>query len=284
MFISKPSSEAKERVATYASKPYNSDDLDAAVCAVQSDQLSVPLAALVFGIPQSTLRDHVQLAQQGQMAKPVGHPRQLSRADELGIVKWVQLRALLRFPADRRAIMEACARVAKFRGHSFKDSKGNETAQPSEHWFNDFRQRHKGNLHFRRGTKLKSGQVALSRKEFEQTYDAISELCKTYNIQPCDMWNFDECGFDKGIGEKQKLAGPPDMARFQFFSKFTAHVTIGTAINAEGDRMDPMFIFKGNPDSAHAKDAAQGMLAGLGQSRPVVAWTGELEVTFSCSL
>lgn len=258
--------------AVCSNKQYDAEDLEAAVSAVLADTYNLSLAALIFNIPYSTLRDHVENARQGKFARGVGHPRQLSLADERGLVAWVQLRALLRFPVSKEDALLAAAKLAKHRGAPFRHANGTESDVPSDHWFGDFKRGHPG-MKFRRGTKLKAAQAALTREDLNAAYDLLEQLRAQYGVQPCDIWNFDECGFDRAIGEKEKVLGPADMQRLQFFTKYQGHVTIGTAINAAGDRMDPLYIFMGSPLADHDKEAAEGMLAGLGADKPAICWT-----------
>jgi hypothetical protein len=269
--------------AILPSKRYDDEDMEAAVTAVLASELrpslkmAESLAALIWNIPRSTLHDHVALAKDGQIARSVGHPKQLSESDSQGIVAWTQLRALLRFPVSSDDVKIVAANIAKKRGNPFRDVRGNESVMPSDHWFRDFKYDYPG-IKVRRGTKVKAAQVELTAEEIQQTYDILEELRSKFDIPRSDVWNFDECGFDRAIGEKEKLIGPPNMARIQFFQKFSAHVTIGTAINAAGDRMDPFYIFKGSPNSSHDKDAAERMLAGLGADRPGICWTSTLSL------
>lgn len=246
--------------------------MDAAVAEVQSGT-KIALAAFMNRVPESTLRDYLRSVELGRTPRPVGHPRQLTEADERAIVNWTQLRALLRFPVSKDEILERAAAIAKKRGNPFRHSNGEESDRPSEHWWEQFRDRHKGQVKYKRGSKLKAAQAELTREVLDQTYDLVADLCKEYGIAERDVWNFDECGFDRALGEKEKVLGPANMQRFQFFQKFAEHVSIGTAINAAGERMDPFFIFQGRETSSHEKAATNRMLAGLGSFRPGIAWT-----------
>ena len=228
----------------------------------------------MFGVPESTLRDNIKLAESCTVARSVGHPTQLSAADERGLVAWSQLRSLLRFPLSKYEVMASAACIAKTRGNPFRNASG-EGAKPlpSEHWWTAFKRRHKGQIRVSRGSKLKAAQAELTRKDLDDTYDIVRDLCAKYNIGPGDVWNYDEVGFDKAVGEKEQLVGSVNQDRIQFFTKFSGHVTVGTAISAAGERLDPFFLFKGSPDSSHEKDAAELMLAGLRSFRPGIAWT-----------
>jgi len=273
--------------AILPTKRYDDEDMEAAVIAVlasemrESQKMTASLASLIWNIPRSTLHDHIVLAKKGQLARPVGHPKQVSESDSQGIVAWTQLRALLRFPVSSYDVKIVAANIAKKRGNPFRHVNGMESVLPSDHWFRDFKADYPG-IKVRRGTKVKAAQIELTSEHLQQTYDILEELRTKFDIPPGDIWNFDECGFDRAVGEKEKLIGSPNMARIQFFQKFSAHVTIGTAINADGARMDPFYIFKGSPNSSHDKEAAEGMLAGLGGDRPGICWTSTLSHLFEC--
>ena len=251
--------------------------MEAAVAAVLAKQFSLALAAMIFKIPPSTLRDHVSSENKQEQSHSVGRPTQLSAADELSLLRWIQLRARLRFPASKSQILKSAAAIAKQRGTPFSTP----TGKPSKKWFSRFKKQYRDEYNMVKPSKIKSGQAGLTRETINEAYDLFEQCCEEYGIAPDDLWNFDETGFDKVTGGRKKRAKDAKMQRAEFLATFSEHVTLGAAASATGVRTPPFFLFKGNPQSEHAKDAAAEMLKGTESTGAAYAWTGNILCIFT---
>jgi len=85
-----------------STKRYSADALAAAVFAVKWKELSMHAAAREYGVPRSTLIDHVADRHLG----PVGRGTDLTPEDETHLVAYINHRASVGLPATRWFIKE----------------------------------------------------------------------------------------------------------------------------------------------------------------------------------
>jgi hypothetical protein len=244
-------------------------NLRAAVAAVTSGQFSLGLAAVMFKIKKSTLHDHVQAFQQGHsLGSRPGPKGNVALDDQLVMVRWAQLRDLLRFPVSAKQIRATAGQIAAKRGTPFKYGKA------SRRWFNAFAARWKHEFDMTKPSKLKSGQSALTAENLKEAYDIFERINAEYGLKSTDWWNFDEVGFDRVIGGRAKRAKSKSKTRCEFFMPFTDHVTIGAAIRADGARLPPFYIFSGSAGGDHSADIEAQLLKGTEETGAGITWTG----------
>ncbi len=80
---------------------WSAEHLDAAVCAVQRDGVSIRRAAITYGLPKSTLYDHVS-GKVSRLAKPGPKPY-LSEEEEEGLVNFLVKCAQIGYPQHSNA-------------------------------------------------------------------------------------------------------------------------------------------------------------------------------------
>lgn len=261
-------------------RPYARDDLKRAVAGVTSKAFSLAFAAVLFRIPASTLRDHVAAAQRGEaISDRPGPGGKVSVDDQAVIVRWAQLRALMRFPVSPKQMRACAGKIAAARGTPFKHGVA------SRKWYRKvFYPKWKQELDAVKPSKIKPGQCALTMESLQETYDVFVRLNEEYGLQQSDWYNFDEVGFDKVAGGKGKRLKGKKQSRCEFFQPFTEHVTIGATIRADGARLPPFYLFKGSPTADHDADVAALMMKDTEDTGAGYTWTGRCSHAFGAHL
>jgi len=95
-----------------STKKYSADALAAAVSAVKRKELSMHAAAREYGIPRSTLIDHVA----GRHLGPVGRRTDLTPEDETHLVAYINHMDSVGLPATRWLIKQKVGMMVKSYG------------------------------------------------------------------------------------------------------------------------------------------------------------------------
>lgn len=251
-------------------KKYTPDDLRRAAFAVANDVFTLGVAACLYNIPVNTLKDHVEAVKSGRVIRPRGGPDgKVPLDDQAILVRWAQLRALLRFPVSPKQLRVCAGKFAAANHTPFK------RGPASRNWYNRvFWPKWKHELQSVKPSKIKPGQCALTPETLQQTYDIFVRLNEEYGLTAADWYNFDELGFDKVVGGKGKRLKGRLQSRCELFQPFTEHVTIGATIRADGARLPPYYIFMGSPTADHQADVEAQLLKGTEGTGAACTWTG----------
>ena len=79
----------------------------------------------------------------------------------------------------------------------------------------------------------------------DEFYNDLMALILEHGLKASQIWNLDETGIDRA-GAKSKVAVAADAKDAPGVIQVTKeHISIVTAVCANGDKMPPLFIFKG---------------------------------------
>lgn len=112
-----------------------------------------------------------------------------------------------------------------------------------DHWLKRFLQRHpKYHRRSRRALDLERLQ-AHDKSAIERWFQSYHDIIQRYGITPQDIWNFDETGFQIGVGKDQYIiTREPKKRIFSGAKTNRESVTIIGAVNAMGSVISPLII------------------------------------------
>ncbi len=225
--------------------------------AVQTQNMSIAAAAQAYNVKQSTLSDFVRC---GGVRKPPGAPAAHPEVEEV-LVKWMGVCASLGWPQTRRSIEFKAAQLAKASGKPFEGPELNSVPQPSRNWWQAFKRRHRDAFRMRQANKRKYVQAAAAtRANLDVFYQLLSAKIDELKLDASRVWNADESGLDRLGTGKGQVAVPVGMKHPEVLqSDWKEHVSIMTAIRADGKAMVPMFIFLGTEGVRQKSNFLEGI-------------------------
>lgn len=179
----------------------------------------------------------------GVASRSTRHPTHtaLTPIQEAGVCRYL----------DHMDELGASARVSAIRGAAnsiLRDDCDDPTAPPKvgRDWPTNFLKRHPEYL------KIKQKPISLARKQaqdpeaLQDWYNRLDSVIEKYEIQPEDMWNFDETGFNIGVS-REKTIVTRDRRRRSFLASAENrdHATLLETVSAVGDSIPPIIILAG---------------------------------------
>ena len=235
-------------------KPYDKKALDDAVQAVRSGECSLRKAALHYGIPKSTVQDHVHgNVQEGRSA---GRQTALPAELELQMASKIQDAAEKGFGISRAQLAIRAARVATLSGVQTPWVNG----IPGKDWIDGFRKRHKLNLYQPIALSSIRSRI-LNKPKVQEYFNDLENLMDRLELKskPHCVWNMDET--------HSSLTHKPGKVLSQRGSRNVPgrvgndrdSVSVLCCINAAGGTVPPLCIVKGKtPRCLNAYDTTRG--------------------------
>ena len=222
---------------------WNEEDMEQAIQHARRHS-NVKATAVQFGIPVSTLRDHLSGKVPAKGAK-VGHPTALSEAQEREIVETCLLFAEWGFGLGRReveSILETFLKATKqknpFRGDS-----------PGEGWWSGFMRRHP-ELSQRKPQQLQMVRAKASCEEvithwFGVCLGPVLEKLQLVGKPEC-IFNVDESGFPlswtpRSVLTKRGQKSPQALVA----GSGRENITVQACASASGQLLPPYIVYKG---------------------------------------
>ena len=238
-------------------KLWSDESLQKAVAAVEKGEDSIRHAANEYGLPHSTLHDHISgKVQYG--AKP-GHDPYLTAEEEEEVINFL-LNAHVGYPHTRKQIMALVQDIVDRKGIKTTISCG---------WWNRF-QKQNPRISLRIAAPLSHVQAMASDKEsLNRYFDVLEKTLKDNKIfnNPCRIFNCDETGIPMGPSSLKVIDqfGAKDPTYPTNSSK--AQVTVLACSCASGYALPPFVIF--NRKLLHpelTKGEVPGTLYGLSET------------------
>jgi hypothetical protein len=265
-------------------RKYSPAQLAGAVAAVLCGSSLREASRDYFGVPSSTISDHVQLARAGEVAGAVGRPSLLALSDEYSYVAWVLRHGDYGLHLTRAAMKAKAQQIAEQRGLSFRGRLG----LPSNNWFKGLRKRHP-DLKMAKPKLRKSSEArAASLPNVQRWFDTLADVYAKYNVQPEQLFNVDETGFDRLGQSNAPVAMRADSKAVPVVvnSGWTEHITFIGAVSAAGHIVAPFFVFKGAEGHIPAQNWISEAVPGSSfvQTRERVAVANRVDVAHSLCL
>lgn len=249
---------------------YTPAQLAAAVYDHLHKNLTLEEAAELHQVPVSTVADHARKERKGERVKRAGSPTTLTFAEELAIVSWCLAMAALGFPASKTTVRNKASQIAAKRGKSFRSRSG----RAGQKWWIGFRRRWKTQLTIRKPSRATREHSAFTRCELDSWYERLWAVIQEHSIKPEDIWNLDETGLEQKGGRERVLVAAGARHAKATLTELREHVTILSCIRSNGQRLPPLWLFKGKEGADVSARTKRNVMTGC-EKGATYARTGE---------
>lgn len=220
------------RPLTY--KSWNKSSITTAVTAVATGQMSQRRAAEEFGIPRSTLGDHVR----GRVLPGAksGNPKYLSDQEEVELSRFLLKCSSVGFPRSRKDVLAIVQRACNSKGREVNVTHG---------WWESYLKRHP-ELALRTAASVSAARAKASDPEVISTYFDMLEKCLVeYDLldKPAQIFNLDESGMPLEHLPPKAVCMKGTRNPLCITSGNKAHITVVACVNAAGWCIPPMIIW-----------------------------------------
>ena len=211
--------------------------MDLALREIADGKMTYRKASIAYGIPKSTLHDHV--SGKVKAGAGVGVPKYLTDEEEDEVVRWLEGCAIVGCAKSIREVRVVVgAIVAK--------KLGVECTSVSHGWWDRFRQWHP-HLTMRAGEALAYRRaVASSPETIKNYFDQLEEILVSNSLYNCPsrIYNIDESGFplQHRPGKRIGVRGQKHVVVNTSGDK--TQITVLACVRADGCYMPPMVVFK----------------------------------------
>ncbi|CAG5039045.1 unnamed protein product [Parnassius apollo] len=222
---------------------WTENQLKAALEAVQKGKMSQRKAAATFNVPRRTLRNHIK---SGSTKKIIGRTPVLNKTQEKDLCKRVIRLAQVGLPLTSKIVRKQAYEFCKANSipNSFNDNKN----IAGKKWLKNFVKRNP-EISLRRAQLMNPARAQkLNKYIVQQHFNAIKTIYEDLNIcnHPERLYNMDEKGCRLTIHHQHKVFAAKGTKRVHFVAQEHAeNVTIAMCVNAAGNSVPPMVIFKG---------------------------------------
>lgn len=215
-------------------KCWNEENMSRAVAAVLKCGISVRKAALMYGIPKSTLGDRISgrvLA--GSKSGPL---RYLSEQEEEELISFIKGCAEIGYPKTVKDILALVQQVLASRGVDREVTYG---------WWEGFRKRHP-DLSLRiPSTISKARALATDRASLDHYFDLLEETILENNLKdkPGQIYNLDETGMPLDPKSLKTIHSCGDKNPYTVSSGRKSQMSVLACVSASGQCIPPMVIW-----------------------------------------
>jgi len=117
-----------------------------------------------------------------------------------------------------------------------------------QNWVKRFLQRQNARIKIKKSRNVPIARItAMSTSRIAPWFDQLTNVIHQYNLTSSRIYNMDETGFQEGESSIKKVVGSRAIKGAQFgCSTNTAWISIIECICANGTRLHPTIIFKGD--------------------------------------
>ena len=223
----------KSRPVKY--KQWSEVSMREAINAVNLQGMSVAKAAVLHGIPRTTLSDH-KLGYVLPGSKP-GRPTLLSSSEEQDLVDFLLHSAAIGYARTRNDVILMVERMMLKRGEQRELSGG---------WWNSFVKRHP-EVGLRTPATLSISRArASSRDVIDSYFNVLEEILKGAGLtdSPSLIFNMDETGFPLDPKPAKTIHRRGETNPYTVSSGSKAQVTVVACVSATGQTIPPFVIWK----------------------------------------
>ncbi|XP_052079009.1 uncharacterized protein LOC127717266 [Mytilus californianus] len=220
-------------------KQYLQESLDKAVGAVNSNKMSISKAAKEYGVPRTTISDHVNGKYDNHLNGP---SKMLTDEEETSLINYVKYMSERGFPLTRRMLKAFVLSIVEKSGRKtlFNMDKG-----PSNKWINKLLNRHR-----ELSEKLPEQQDKARRRMsnvtvVDQYFKLLSDTVDSLGLtnKPNQIFNCDESGFSGKEKSKEKVLTLKGSHSYQQKVMVHGHITVHMCIGADGHVLPSFIIF-----------------------------------------
>jgi hypothetical protein len=212
---------------------YSSEKVQKAMRAVTVDKLSIRRAAEMYGIPKSTLSDHLH----GKYKYSGGQGgRLLTDKEEERLAAFLVGCASVGYAKSRKEVLNIVQQILYHRGSEAQVTKG---------WWDSFKSRHP-HLKLRNAEPLSYARAVANDPSFINKYfDLLEETLHAHGLthRPAQVFNCDETGLPLSHKPPKVVAAVTQKHPYSVTSNDKAQNTVLACGSASGYSIPPMVIF-----------------------------------------
>lgn len=231
---------------------WSEDSLVAAMAAVINGELSQRQAADRYKIPRRTLRNHLKSQ---KTTKKLGRDPILSKGQEKDLVERIIKFSKIGMPLTPQVIRTQAYKFCEKQGIDNNFNK--QTRRAGRDWLKMFLKRNE-NISKRKAQFMNPARAQkLNKPIVQQHFQEVKKLYDELDIpnHPERVYNVDEKGCRLTIHHQQTVLAEKGNRRVHMIAQEHAeNVTITACVNASGNAIPPMIIFKGKRLKEEFKD------------------------------
>lgn len=237
-------------VRTYKKKSsrgsWSVESMKQAIDAVLSKSAGYRKAALLYGVPQTTLERHVAKIRKGELSlnsTPGNFKPVFSKQEEDELVRYIKEMEKRLFGLTTVVLRKLAYQLAEKNGKAHNFNRDKEIAGVD--WMKGFLKRHP-DLSIRKPEATSAARaMGFNKVAVDKFYSLLGEIYDKYNLTPERIYNCDETGISCVSKTKSKIIA--EKGRKQVGSLSSAErgqtITVEVCFNAAGTYMPPMLIF-----------------------------------------
>ncbi|XP_049878885.1 uncharacterized protein LOC126375862 [Pectinophora gossypiella] len=216
---------------------YTKEDLETAVNKVRNKELTNYAASQIYGIPTSTLHDRVR-GRTGILSHTLGRPPAIPMEMEARLANCLRILEKWGWGLSKEEVLDLTSSFIKQNG--LQTPFNND--RPGDAWFLEFRKRH--NL------SVKTPQpVEYLRKRMTDPFIIYEYFNLLKNeltgLDSKRIWNLDESSITLDPTKTKVVGGVGLPCTRTTAGTGKEHVTVLTTVNAAGEKLNPLIVFKG---------------------------------------
>ena len=222
---------------------YDVSVIEKVVPLIKTNAITLSQASKVYGIPKTTLHDHVHNKYQNHSVgvKPV-----LSQEEEERVARWAVHMSKIGFDRTRQELAVTIKKIIDEDGRPtpFKDNK------PGKHWLKGFFGRHP-ELSIRTTLQIGKERALISSDKVEKWFTDFRSYIenelgdKDLLSDPSRIYNADESGFSLCLKGNQVIGYKGAPVVYHFGNSDKSQLTVMAAVSATAHYVTPMIIFPG---------------------------------------
>lgn len=212
---------------------WSQTDLLGALDDIQNNQMSERAAALKYNIPRRTLKNHIK---SGSAVKRMGRKTVFTDTQEKELVERIKKFSNIGMPLTPKTIRKQAYLFCE--RNKIKNPFSDKKSTAGKKWLNNFIAQI---MNPARAQKLNKPIVDKHFKAIRKIYDELN-----VDQHPERLYNVDEKGCRLTIHKQQKVLAAKGSRRVHLIAQENAeNVTIAPCVNATGNAIPPMIVFKG---------------------------------------
>ena len=231
-----PVSDPQSRTNCIKYRNWTEISMRAALDAVLKQGMSVSKASVVYGVPRSTINDHIH----GRVLPGArsGAPTLLSTREEQELVEFLCRCADIGYAKTRHEVLDIVTRMLAQKGIERAVTKG---------WWTKFMGRHQDVLSLRTPATLSLARAsASSKKSIDNYFDMLEQILNETGLcgYPGLIYNMDESGFPLDPKPLRTVNCRGSKNPLCVSSGSKSQVSIAACVSASGQSLPPYIIWK----------------------------------------
>uniref|UniRef100_A0A336M092 CSON009423 protein n=1 Tax=Culicoides sonorensis TaxID=179676 RepID=A0A336M092_CULSO len=225
----------KKRLGSRDYQNYSTQELEKAVTAVKNGKMSQRKAALMYGIPRSTIQNWMK----SNVKLKTGGQTVLSYETEQELVGIIQVTSDWGYPLESievRKLVQSYCNANKLNIRQFKEN------LPGINWFRNFLRRHKDLLSLKKAQNIKRSRAEISPISIHEYFDRLRD--NLAGVTPNNILNYDETNISDDPGATKIVARKNGKHADRLMDTSRTSTSVMFSGTASGKLLPPYVVYK----------------------------------------